>query len=532
MQLDRPLVDSAGLRRGGSAAVGGGGNDGGDPGAGAFTYYHGVRSFATRAVPAGGELFTHYSDPYFLDRAEEFGTDMPVGEDYDDADAIVRTFLEHAGADGSTIGGDLLEEGTLQDLWDTLRGGFEGGDRLGRLHTALPRKLEDAGMAAGSPGGTAGLRLQNSVRPIEWLERNGRCADSVMPGPSAVPQAGRGGFATRSLPEGSVVAPLPLIPIRRDTLDMRDLKNDPDGGDRIWKSKDVVGKQLLVNYCFGHQNSSVLLWPYSSGSNWINHAPGDRANVELRWIVPREDDSDGGESQDLSSLHLPEWLEKNSTELFREMKVGLILELVATRAIDEGDEILLHYGDDWEQAWSEHVRNWVKGVDKGSFDEREKRSMTYRYPDEFNDDISTPIRTHTEQKEDPYPDNIVTSCFYTAPANDGVGKRTLVDATSNVMLVESEWQNQAHQLDKLTLRLCRILVRNQSGKYSVLVSSVDDDLPPNERHVVLNVPRKEIWFTNRRYSSDQHLSGAFRHEIGMPDELIPQAWQDLVERES
>ena len=52
----------------------------------------------------------------------------------------------------------------------------------------------------------------------DWLRENGYCVDNLEPGTTAT--IGRGAFATRFLPQGSVVAPVPVLPLTRQSLEM------------------------------------------------------------------------------------------------------------------------------------------------------------------------------------------------------------------------------------------------------------------------------------------------------------------------
>ena len=55
-----------------------------------------------------------------------------------------------------------------------------------------------------------------------------------------------------------------------------------------------------------------------------------------------------------------------------------------------------------------------------------------------------------------------------------------------------------------------------------------ENIPAGERHFVSGVPRHAIYFTDLPYSTDQHLTYAFRHWIGGMDDLYPQAWMDCI----
>jgi len=45
-----------------------------------------------------------------------------------------------------------------------------------------------------------------------------------------------------------------------------------------------------------------------------------------------------------------------------------------------------------------------------------------------------------------------------------------------------------------------------------------------------NVPREAIRFVDKKQASDLFLKNAFRHEILLPDEMVPPAWRDLKHR--
>lgn len=63
--------------------------------------------------------------------------------------------------------------------------------------------------------------------------------------------------------EGSLVAPAPLLHIPdRDILRMYADKIDPSTGEESRDFSKLTGHQLLLNYCFGHNASSMLLCPY------------------------------------------------------------------------------------------------------------------------------------------------------------------------------------------------------------------------------------------------------------------------------
>ena len=60
-----------------------------------------------------------------------------------------------------------------------------------------------------------------------------------------------------------------------------------------------------------------------------------------------------------------------------------MLEYVALREIQEGEEVLVDYGTEWEAAWDEHVKTW-KPVEE------------YISPYDLNKNVDIPLKTHEE----------------------------------------------------------------------------------------------------------------------------------------
>jgi hypothetical protein len=192
--------------------------------------------------------------------------------------------------------------------------------------------------------GAAKARLPGRVKTKEWLEEHGMCLDNIRPGMSTIRQAGRGAFATRRLAKGSVIAPLPVVQLRRYQMEVYKLcaveKADSDDEENeVFR----IGSQLLLNNCFGHPQSSLLLYPYSPVVNYRNHNRTIK-NAELRWSNhPR---------------HRKDWLDRRPADLEQEKYAGLIMEIVATRDIEAGEELFLDYGDEWEKAWQTYLSEW------------------------------------------------------------------------------------------------------------------------------------------------------------------------------
>ena len=125
--------------------------------------------------------------------------------------------------------------------------------------------------------------LQHRHRSLEWLKENGQCMDNIRKGISSIEDAGYGAFTTRSIHKGDLIAPIPLLQMNRTLFEMKILDFDDDGD--IYATDDFSTYQLMLNYCFGHSRSDVLLCMLSTGG-LINHKPpcidDDRANKSQR----------------------------------------------------------------------------------------------------------------------------------------------------------------------------------------------------------------------------------------------------------
>jgi hypothetical protein len=352
----------------------------------------------------------------------------------------------------------------------------------------------------------------NPKYTVERLKQHGLCADNIQSDASTLPGAGRGAFATRFIPKGALIAPIPLLPLNKQSLEM--LPYQPSN--RKSKKKSTTSgtntQQLLLNYCFGHKRSSLLFFPYSGGVNFINSSP-DQANAVLQWSN--------------HPFHQKTWLNQSAAELLANFATGLMLDLIATRDILPGEEIFMDYGPDWHNAWNRHVEEWIPVEDADQYS-----------PSYVMNDVVDLIRTQEEEaKFYPYPDNLQTACFYKYK------KQERKDATGITMI---PWKPSAGIHEFRYLRPCTILKREQEttlvghsgskSRYTVQMwnrannmTPADERFPKEEerRHIVDQVPRLAIRFVDKPYTTDPHLPNAFRHWIGLPPGLFPEAWMDL-----
>jgi hypothetical protein len=104
-------------------------------------------------------------------------------------------------------------------------------------------------------------------------------------------------------------------------------------------------------------------------------------------------------------------LSKPATEAITSGR-GLIVDYVALRDIAVGEEIFLDYGQDWQDAWEDHVKNWQPT------DDSELYTSAHQFQQERNSKETHIFLTEEEQRTNPYPDSIMTACMFGDKGND------------------------------------------------------------------------------------------------------------------
>jgi hypothetical protein len=284
---------------------------------------------------------------------------------------------------------------------------------------------------------------------------------------------------------------------------------------------ELVGYQIMLNYCWKHEESTLYLCPYGAGVNYVNHGSshGDdndndtktTANVRLQWAA------------DGVMGHNASWLNKPPAAMGYHASPGLFIDLVATRDILPGEEILMDYGPAWEDAWQEHLEHWKNtGYNRHSADYQSARDWN-------KENGETVLRTETEQELVPYPSHMELRCLEEIGGNPNLKH---AEAASRWTLSESGVP-------------CEILERREATE--------DDEDDDNDHfYKVVYLPKVwneeteyydpgDVWFepdwivrgalsfVDRPYSTDLMLEDAFRFPIGFPDALLPDAWRNIDE---
>jgi len=177
----------------------------------------------------------------------------------------------------------------------------------------------------------------------------------------------RGLFAKKTLEKDTILTSTPMIPLHRQELLMnRTTDSNADDTDTVQR------QQLLLNYCYGHPESSLLWLPTASLLHAINHAFSSgsenvvQPNAKLMWHHD-EYDEDSHLQQNLTRrqrFHHLELLEMPSLQVVKAQGMGLMMDLVATRRIEKDEEIIIDYGEQWNTKWISHQQEWNVELEK------------------------------------------------------------------------------------------------------------------------------------------------------------------------
>jgi hypothetical protein len=340
--------------------------------------------------------------------------------------------------------------------------------------------------------GTYNTFYHRSIRDLEWLEEHGTCMDSLHPGPSTIRQACRGAFARRSIMRGEIVTPVPLIHVpSKEMFIMYEAKpgRHPQSESHVRNKDAPIHHQLLLNYCFGHPDSSILLCPYGITGNLVNHSK-ERANAKVVWST--------------KSMRKPEWLEQPPSEWAESMVAGLAFDFVATKDIAAGDEVFISYGDDWEQAWNDHVKRFSKAPGRSPF---------YTPAYELDEQVDSIIKTMAEGSYG--------------------SKEVQLKCHEEYRLLRGLW----HDEPDMKKHPCRAVNRylTESGEYRYWVEILEhEDVELDFRgqcyehmaEIMFDVPRDAFTFSDAFGARDHGQTWSFRHHLGIPDDIMPAAWLD------
>jgi hypothetical protein len=192
----------------------------------------------------------------------------------------------------------------------------------------------------------------------------------------------------------------------------------------------------------------------------------------------------------------PEWLKMDPCDLESEdLHSGLSFDFVAIHDIAEGEEITVNYGRDWEAAWQEHLHTWTPPKD----------SEMYEAAYELNSvKVDSILPTMAEGG---YSDNLK-------------------------MWVHGAYVKMSGIPSQREYYRARILKRFEAGETVRYMAQVFTERDVAQvtmirfEFVLFSLPRDAFVFDDVPYSRDHNQPWAFRHYIGIPDEIFPSVWKN------
>ena len=178
--------------------------------------------------------------------------------------------------------------------------------------------------------------VEIAVRNISEVIADSFCLSDVYVNTSTIPLAGRGLFAGKNFSRGDIVTISPAVAQPKHEV------------------IDISDRTILLNFCISTKNSDVSVLPIGL-STMINHG-GILANVELIWYAWPTDDT---------TMFA---LRKSADNIVKTSSAELYLGYRATKDINQGDEIFLNYGIEWERKWLTHLHqldDWLNESDRG-----------------------------------------------------------------------------------------------------------------------------------------------------------------------
>jgi len=332
----------------------------------------------------------------------------------------------------------------------------------------------------------------------------GKCLDNIKAGISTVNEsAGRGAFATRFIPKGSLIAPCPLVHI----IDKESLLSTTNS------THDGINKyQLLLNYCFGHRESSLLLCPTTSVTLINHNNDKSKVNAIYEWTPTKEKGKPNYRMRPIEDL------EPKSASL-SEYNSKLSFDFVATRDINEGEEIFIDYGKEWVDAWNNHIERWEK---EGTTESHISASVMNTNKAEIK------LSSETDGKHVHYSYLCELEPFARDEDPNFEADTPEEDYHANPSLNRDNWDNHTSMMYLKNQFIwwwpCVVESKNQRNDLftvRVLQRSAEDHNNRPTIRLLKNFPRDSIKFIDKPYHSDQHLSNAFRHYIPISDEIFP-----------
>lgn len=472
-----------------------------NPMAGSSSSYYNFSLIAKRDITAGEELFVDRTRnaqfiSYLYKKSDSLGRlPPPSEEDYDRADEIVGGIGEAQLELSESQWTDVLYRIRTEIL--PVGQSTTSSEQQSILAQLLPKTKRQLDKALTM--GTARMHLiDRDSKSFHGHNNSGYCLDSIRVSHSTIPHAGRGAFTTRGLQAGEIISTSPLVTITNGPQAMRVPPIHP-------QTRGKQPLQLLLNYCFSHRKSDLMLCPTTFGA-FINHDQ-ENANVALRWATGAAEEDLDLTTESIDSLAV------NGT-IWESYNTRLVLQYVALRPIREGEELLLDYSQEWEGALKQHLERGYSTINSHQYKPAHAMNSE-KQPIVLSSEIDAKNLTYFCQA---YP-SIVGSA----------DPRAWEEFPSNRDIDQDNWPTTFfhwyRDKEYASLYPCKVVnVDRARNMYDVELLR-KPVLNGRVLRRYRNVPGNRIRYADGMYQSDMHLSTAFRHYIPLPDSIFPLRWR-------
>jgi hypothetical protein len=365
----------------------------------------------------------------------------------------------------------------------------------------------------------------------------GFCLDTITAQPSTIPEAGQGAFANRKFPTGSIVSVSPMVTISNGPAAMevpltKSSNTPPRPDDNVGDDEDRyvpdtrdsnATQQLLTNYCFGHAKSDLMLCPTTqaalmnhadaSSSSVASSSKGKVPNVAVRWSSINTDEDP---HYDFTLEPLESIIHINHTDL-SSFKTRVIMEYVAIRPIEPGEELLLDYTREWNDALTSHLEHGHSSSANADPDR-----LSAQQVNEMGRAIAPSVDVRSQHLAylcEIYP-NVKVLSGSTAGWED---------LSSNSAIDRKTWPTVFRQWykhnDAASIYPCNVVKVDEARNMYDVEMLLKPLLLGEVGRKFRDVPGHRIQYTDPLYHSDMHLEWAFRQHIPVPDSIFPLRWR-------
>jgi len=177
----------------------------------------------------------------------------------------------------------------------------------------------------------------------------------------------------------------------------------------------------------------------------------------------------------------------------------------------------MDYGNEWELAWTHHVKNWRQHADTIQYVPSSEMNEN-KFPVLLSNDTQMYHHSYLCRLE-PFANEFTTPDI------------PIEDFRANPIILPKHWSNHSKVFygdnNFIWWWPCDVIEVNQEdNKYKALVYKKYGD--EKEKQIIRhfeNMPRKAIKFIEKKYHSNQHLVNAFRKYIPIPDDIFPLQWR-------